>query len=122
MSRYEWLRESGPAKPADGDKPSRSACYRHKKHASAPVSSTATTLFEVFENSVKTCHDRPCLGHRPVNKDGEAGDFTFLTYKETSDKVKGFAASLKAAGVNKKDRVAVFGANCSEWMIAMQVR
>jgi long-subunit acyl-CoA synthetase (AMP-forming) len=31
------------------------------------------------------------------------------------------AGALAAAGVAKKERVGVYGANCSEWMVAMQV-
>ena len=122
-SSFEFLTEVGPATSGSGDKPSRSACFRHCKHETPPKAEAgATTLFEVFELSVKRFADSPCIGHRPTNKEGEAGDFTFLTYKETSDKAKAFAASLRAAGVEKKARVAVFGANCCEWMIAMQVR
>lgn len=122
MPAYEFLTESGPATAASETTPSRSAAYRHVKHAEPPRGASGVTLYEVFENSVKNFPNEPCLGHRPLGKDGVAGDFTFLTYQETADKVKGFATSLAAAGLQKGDRVAVFGANCSEWMIAMQVR
>jgi hypothetical protein len=76
---------------------------------------------------VQTCQAcycaSPCGCNNAVRgKDGVAGDFTYLTYQEVADKVKAFATSLAATGLKKGDRVAVFGANCTEWMIAMQVR
>lgn len=118
---YDLIHETAPAVAAAGDKPSRSASYRLKGFDAAPVNEEASTLYEVFQNSVKLYADKPCLGHRPIGKDGKAGDFTFMTYKETSDKVTAFAASLRTAGLAKGARVAVFGANSCEWMIAMQV-
>jgi hypothetical protein len=42
----------------------------------------ATTLYELFEESVRKHGDRPCLGWRPMT-DGKAGPFEFWTYKET---------------------------------------
>jgi long-subunit acyl-CoA synthetase (AMP-forming) len=66
--------------------------------------------------------DEPCLGHRKTDNEGNAKPFTFLTYKEVDSMVVNFASGLKAAGLRKGDRVAVFGANSCEWMIAMQVR
>ena len=118
---YKHLVEITPSRDASGDQPSRSPGYRHAKHKDPPRCEYATTLYEVFQHSVKVHGDKPCLGHRPKSKDGVAGDYTFLTYKEVADKVKAFAASLRAAGVQKPERLAVFGTNCSEWMIAMQV-
>lgn len=119
---YEHLVETTPARDASGDKPSRSPGYRHVKHKEPPRCEYASTLYEIFQHSVKEHGEKPCLGHRPKNKDGLAGDYTFLTYSEVADKVKAFAASLRAAGVRKPERLAVFGTNCPEWMIAMQVR
>ena len=40
------------------------------------------TLFDLFENSVNKHGARKCLGWRPM-KNGKAGDFQWLTYKET---------------------------------------
>ena len=47
-----------------------------------PTMEGATTLYEVFENSVKTFGDNQCLGFRPM-VDGKAGPYQWWTYKQT---------------------------------------
>ena len=118
---YELLVESGPAQPATESRPSRSKAYRHVKHAT-PLKAGAATLFDSFQRSVKLYANEPCLGHRPMDAEGNAQPFKFMTYAEVATKVAQFASSLRACGLTKGDRVAVFGANCAEWMIAMQAR
>ena len=118
---YPTLYEVSPAIPASGDTPSRGPSYKATKYKSEPAAPTGT-LFDSFESSVKSYGDHPCLGHRPIDDKGNPGDYTFMTYKEVQDKVKAFASALHAAGVQKQQRVAIFGQNCCEWMIAMQVR
>lgn len=46
------------------------------------VEGAATTLYEVFEQSVKRYGDSKCLGWRPI-VDGKAGPYEYWTYKET---------------------------------------
>lgn len=46
------------------------------------VEGSATTLYEVFEQSVKRYGDCKCLGWRPI-VDGKAGPYEYWTYKET---------------------------------------
>jgi long-subunit acyl-CoA synthetase (AMP-forming) len=49
------------------------------------------------------------------------GKFEFLTYKQVHTKVAHVAAGLSSLGIQTKQRVGVFGINCPEYMIAMQV-
>jgi long-chain acyl-CoA synthetase len=121
MVSYELLAEVGGSIPAAGERPSRSAAYKAKNFASL-VADEKSTLYDTFEKSCSQFSDKPCLGYRGVDANGNAGDFTFMTYKEVQDKVKAFSSSLKEAGVQKGQRVAIFGANSCEWMIAMQVQ
>jgi long-subunit acyl-CoA synthetase (AMP-forming) len=44
-----------------------------------------------------------------------------MTYGEAAAAVVDAAGALAAAGLKKGARVGVYGANCPEWMIAMQV-
>lgn len=118
---YPTLYEVSPAVPATDDKPSRGPSYKATKYKSSPEA-PLSTLYDTFEASVKAHGDRPCLGYRPIDDKGKPGDYTFMTYLEVQSKVKAFASALKTAGVQKQQRVAVFGQNCCEWMIAMQVR
>jgi acyl-CoA synthetase (AMP-forming)/AMP-acid ligase II len=53
--------------------------------------------------------------------DGKAGPFEFITYEETAALVEAIASALTAAGVKAKDKCSIYGGNCTEWMIAMQV-
>jgi long-chain acyl-CoA synthetase len=124
MAPYKHLAEAAPATDAAGEKqPSRSPVYRWAKTPEPFQVSGPQTLFESFEESCKTYAERPCIGYRPVDpSSGAPGDFSFMTYHETHEKVAAFASALSAAGLERGQRLAVFGANCCEWMIAMQVR
>ena len=42
----------------------------------------ASTLYEVFERSVKLFGENRCLGWRPIT-DGKAGPYEYWTYKQT---------------------------------------
>lgn len=118
---YSTLYEVTPAVQATDSTPSRSASYKATKYKTSEDVPTCT-LFDTFEASVKAYGDNPCLGYRPIDDDGKAGEYTFFTYTQVQEKVTAFASALNAAGVQKGQRVAVFGQNCCEWMIAMQVR
>ena len=62
-----------------------------------------------------------CLGWRPVDKDGKAGPFKWITYEQTAAKVAQIASGLVKVGLQPKGRVGIFGANSPEWMTTMQV-
>ena len=49
-----------------------------------------------------------------------AGPFEWLSYAEVGARVGNVASGLAALGLMGQDRVGVYGANCEEWMIAMQ--
>jgi len=85
------------------------------------ASGGATTLYELFQNSAKKFATEKCLGYRPI-VDGVAGDYKWFTYAEVAKKVDDIASGVSALGLKKNDRVGVYGPNCVEWMIAMQVR
>ena len=52
--------------------------------------------------------------------DGKAGPYEFLTYAEVGELVAGIGAALMAAGLEARQKCAIYGVNCTEWMIAMQ--
>jgi long-subunit acyl-CoA synthetase (AMP-forming) len=64
----------------------------------------------------------PAAASPPGMQDGVAGDFKFITYKEASELVAQIAGGIAKLGLKRQDRVGVYGANCEEWMIAMQAR
>ena len=57
-----------------------------------------------------------------VQVDGKAGAYEWLTYRQVADLVDKVASGLVSTGLQAKDKVAVYGSNSPEWMIAMQVR
>ncbi|KAI8474564.1 MAG: hypothetical protein J3K34DRAFT_407403 [Monoraphidium minutum] len=99
-----------------------SAIYRRASSAEAfPSLDHVKTLYQSFEESVNAHRDLPALGHRPVDKaTGEAGQYQWLSYGEVAERVAQIASHLAGLGVAARDRVGVYGANCPEWMIAMQ--
>ena len=119
-SKQTWVVEVGPARPATAGLPSAGPVYRNIAAKDGFPTIEPTTLFELFENSVKKHADKECLGRREV-KDGVAGPFVFKTYKEVGAEVAKIASGLMALGVKPKQRVTVLGGNCTEWMMAMQV-
>ena len=79
-----------------------------------------STCYELYQRSVKLYPDRPCLGSRKII-DGQAQPYEYMTYTETSRIVANIGSAMRHVGVNEQGRVGVFGANCPEWMIALQV-
>ena len=79
-----------------------------------------TTLFEMFEKSVKDFAARPALGRRPVGPDGQAGPYEWMSYQRLGEYVRHLSNGLAGLGLGEGARAGVYGPNCPEWMIAMQ--
>ena len=117
-----WTCEVEPARSAQEGVPAAGPVYRATGAKDGPPHlEDVTTCYELFQRSVKLYPDRPCLGSRKI-VDGQAQPFTYMTYTEASIAVTHVGSALRAVGVGKEGRVGVFGANCPEWMIALQVR
>ena len=52
--------------------------------------------------------------------DGKAGPYEFLTYAQAGELVAGVGSALMATGLKARQKCAIYGVNCAEWMIAMQ--
>jgi long-chain acyl-CoA synthetase len=117
---FKNLHESEPARQATETKPSASPVFRHISCKDGFPSLPVETLYELFSKSVVAFPNNRCLGVRPQNGDGTAGDFVFETYAEVGKKVGDLASAISGLGVPVSARIGVFGANCPEWMMAMQ--
>uniref|UniRef100_A0A7S3PCP5 Long-chain-fatty-acid--CoA ligase n=1 Tax=Aplanochytrium stocchinoi TaxID=215587 RepID=A0A7S3PCP5_9STRA len=53
------------------------------------------TLLEVFYRSVQTFPNNPCVGWRPMDKAGNAGDYQWLTYEQTYERAVNFGCGLQ---------------------------
>jgi long-chain acyl-CoA synthetase len=117
-----WLIPTGETRAAGGDTPSASRIYRNVVAKDGFPSIEATTLFELFQSSVAKYSGEKMLGWRPIDAStGKAGSYEWLTYEEVNEKVQAIASGLADLGVKAGDRVGVYGVNCCEWMMAMQV-
>lgn len=116
-----YLVEVAPARPESGSTPSAGPVYRHVAGKDNFPTIEVNTLYELFLRSSTKYANEKCLGHRPKLANGEVGAFEFKTYKQVADEVSRVASGLASLGIIKDSRVGVFGANCPEWMIAMQV-
>lgn len=104
------------ARPATGDKPASGPVYRAAIAKDGPPKMAGVeSLYDMFIASVQRHGGRPCLGKR----NGKS-PFSWLTYKETADHTAAISSALVASGLGPHGRVGVYGANCPEWMLAMQ--
>lgn len=112
----------GDIRPASGDQPSASRVYRNAVAADGfPTPVSATTLYELFQNSVTKFSSERCLGWRPI-VDGKVQAYQWLTYQEVAARVEAAASGLAKLGLAAGARVGVYGINCVEWMVSLQVR
>nr|XP_024379414.1 long chain acyl-CoA synthetase 4-like isoform X3 [Physcomitrium patens] len=63
--------------------------------------------------------DKKMLGRREM-VNGSAGDYVWLTYEEVYNIVINLGAAIRYVGVQPKSKVGIYGANCSEWFMAME--
>jgi long-chain acyl-CoA synthetase len=121
--RHQYLVEAGPSRPAKGNVPSASKVFRNSVAADGFPTSDHTTLHELFSSSVAKFAAEPLLGWRPIDEatGKAAGEFEWMTYEQTAAAVGEVASGLAGLGLAAGNRVGVYGVNCPEWMIAMQV-
>lgn len=143
LSPTEGLAECGVSREASTDAPSASAIYRHADSSDGfPNRGDARTSYDLFLRATQRFNTERCLGIRPhMLDDGdldsdaasgsgascgspvEAEDFEWLSYAEVSRRVALLASGLAGCvGGQRGVRAVLYGANCPEWMIAMQVR
>ena len=77
-----------------------------------------STLYETFQRSVKLYGSSECLGQRGVNSDGTIGPYSWLTYKQISERVNKLSNGLVELGAKQKDRIGLYSINRPEWVIA----
>ncbi len=121
-ARDKYVVAVSEARPAADGKPSASPIFRAAgSKDKLPSLEGVTTLFDLFERSVKLYAANQCLGARTKGADGKAGEFVWQTYSEVAADVASLASGLRAIGVNPKQRVGVLGPNSPYWMKALQV-
>ncbi len=70
------------------------------------------TINRLFADSVDK------FGSNALLLEKQSGKYVSLTYEETAEQVKKFAAGLISLGINKGDRIALLSEGCSNWVIS----
>lgn len=106
---------------ADNGKPSAGAVYRciYAKDGLMEIPPAFQSPWDFFSESVKRNPKNPMLGRRQII-DGKAGSYAWLTYQEVYGTTLKIGSSIRSRGVNPGDRCGIYGANCPEWIIAME--
>ncbi|KAL0665621.1 hypothetical protein Bca4012_028325 [Brassica carinata] len=107
-------------KGEDG-KPSVGPVYRNlfSENDFPPRHSEITTTWDIFSKSVDKFPNNKMLGWRPI-VDEKVGPYIWKTYKEVYEEVLQIGSALRAAGAEPGCRVGIYGANCPQWIIAME--
>ncbi len=70
------------------------------------------TIIQLFEISVKKYANNPLLREKKTTK------YEFITYQETYDLVRRFAAGLMSLGVEKDDKISLISEGRNDWLIS----
>lgn len=84
-----------PGVPAEGpDRPSVGPAYRHvwARHGFPPALHGAATCAQLWAISVRRHGSNPCLGWRRLAADGKPGPYTFISYCQADEQVRGSTA------------------------------
>ncbi|XP_044502298.1 long chain acyl-CoA synthetase 1-like isoform X2 [Mangifera indica] len=101
--------------------PSVGPVYRHllSKNGFPPPQPDSTTSWDLFSKSVERYPGNKMLGWRKL-VDGKVGPYVWKTYKEVYDEVLQIGSALRASGAEPGCRVGIYGANCPQWVEAME--
>ncbi|KAA3458865.1 Long chain acyl-CoA synthetase 1-like protein [Gossypium australe] len=102
-------------------KPSVGPVYRNllAKQGYPPPDPEMSTTWTLFSSSVEKYPGNRMLGWRKF-VDGKVGPYIWKTYKEVYDEVLHVGSALRASGVEPGCRVGIYGANCPQWVMAME--
>ncbi|KAK8636126.1 hypothetical protein V6N13_004835 [Hibiscus sabdariffa] len=102
-------------------KPSVGPVYRNllAKQGYPPPDPEMSTTWTLFSSSVEKYPGNRMLGWRKI-VDTKVGPYIWKTYKEVYDEVMHVGFALRASGAEPGCRVGIYGANCPEWIMAME--
>ncbi|KAL0365461.1 UNVERIFIED_CONTAM: Long chain acyl-CoA synthetase 2 [Sesamum angustifolium] len=119
MGDYVVKVEEG--RDASDGKPSAGPVYRciYAKDGLLDIPTKFDSPWNFFSESVKINPNNQMLGRRQI-KDGKAGAYTWLTYQQVYDATLKIGSAIRRRGVNPGDKCGIYGANCPEWIMAME--
>eukprot|EP00897_Mesotaenium_endlicherianum_P001315 jgi/Mesen1/1210/ME000128S00185 len=100
--------------------PTKGPSYKSKLAKDGyPKLDGVSTVWELFRRSAEVYPNNNMLGMRDMTG-GKAGPYIWETYAQVFEKTKYIASAFRSLGVEAKGRVGIYGANCSQWVIAME--
>ncbi|GJP53476.1 hypothetical protein CLOM_g12640 [Closterium sp. NIES-68] len=116
----KWVIKTADAVPASEGVLSKGPTYKssYAKDGYAALEGI-TTVWELFDNSVKKFAKNKFLGKRSV-VNGVAGPYEWQTYEEVGAKVKKIASAFQFNGLKPQSRVGIYGINSPEWFMTME--
>lgn len=108
-------------KEGQDGKPSVGPVYRNllASNGFPSVDPDLNTAWDIFSMSVQKNPGNRMLGWRQF-VDGKFGAYVWKTYKEVYEEVLQVASALRASGAQPGCRVGIYGANCPQWVEAME--
>ncbi|XP_020234829.1 long chain acyl-CoA synthetase 1 [Cajanus cajan] len=95
--------------------------YRNllSKNEFPPLDPDLNSAWDIFSMAVKKYPKNRMLGWREF-VDGKIGPYVWKTYEEVYDEVLHIGAALRASGAEPGSRIGIYGANCPQWIVAME--
>mmetsp|Transcript_139191 Transcript_139191/g.242249 ORF Transcript_139191/g.242249 Transcript_139191/m.242249 type:complete len:690 (-) Transcript_139191:41-2110(-) len=106
--------------------------FKSKRGFRTELENGSKTLVDVLQNSVKAFAPRKCAGNRGLKKqhfeEGAGGrkfeklelenEFSWITYQEYENKVRGLAGGLQAFGLQPRDKLVIYAETQVDWMVS----
>ncbi|KAL5135773.1 Long chain acyl-CoA synthetase 1 [Glycine soja] len=95
--------------------------YRNllSKNQFPPLDPDLSTAWDIFSMAVKKYPKNRMLGWREF-VDAKIGPYVWKTYKEVYDEVLHIGSALRASGAELGSKIGIYGANCPQWIVAME--
>ncbi|KAG9145075.1 hypothetical protein Leryth_018365 [Lithospermum erythrorhizon] len=121
MEIDKYIVEVEPGKEAKNGKPSIGPVYRSvfAKDGVPPSVDGLESCWDIFRMSAEKYPNNRMLGRMEV-VDGKPGKYVWMTYKEVYERVIILGNAIRSLGIEEGSPCGIYGANCSEWIIAME--
>ncbi|XP_072961506.1 long chain acyl-CoA synthetase 1-like [Typha angustifolia] len=119
MKVYTVKVEDG--KPGKDGRPSVGPVYRNvvAENGFPPPEPGMYTSWDVFRVAAEKYPSNRMLGWREF-VDGKPGHYLWKTYKEVYEELLQVGSALLQLGAKPGSRIGIYGANCPQWIIAME--
>ncbi|KAF3666602.1 Long chain acyl-CoA synthetase 1 [Capsicum annuum] len=109
-------------KEGKNGQPSIGPVYRNpiSKNGFPSADPDLSTAWQLFRSAVDKYPGNRMLGWRDF-KDGKWGPYNWKTYKEAYEEILQTGSALRAHGIEPGARIGIYGANCPQWIVAMEL-